>query len=117
MRSGGEVSAEAQQFLGRVDETYIILIEGMPQNIARQALADANRVRKSFLKAGKREIPLAKIGTNQRGRNLDIVLMFDKTEPIRLEDNEVEVDAKLGAFEVKKKFKLKDMVVNGKLEL
>ena len=70
-----------------------------------------------MFKVGKRENRVTNIATNQRGRNIDILLRFAKTEPIRVEDNEVEVDAKLGKFEVKKKFKLKDMVFNGKLEL
>jgi hypothetical protein len=43
--------------------------------------------------------------------------IFSKAEPIKLEENEAEVVAKLGQFDVKKKLKPKDMVVNGKLEL
>ena len=112
-----EVPAEAQAFLGRSDEQYIIVIEGMPANFAKQALADPAKVKKSVLKVGKREIPLLDIKAGQNGRNFDFVLFFGKSEPIKVEEYEAEVIAKLGSFEVKKKFKLKDMVVNGKLEL
>ena len=37
--------------------------------------------------------------------------------PITLDDKEVELDLKLGSIEAKRKFNLKDMVYNGKLEL
>jgi len=117
MSHAGEVPADAKQYLEGVDSDYVILITGMPQEIARRALSDANKVKRSVLKVGKREIIVTNIATNQRGRNMDILLRFAKTDPIKVEDNEVEVDAKLGMFEVKKKFKLKDMVFNGKLEL
>ena len=69
------------------------------------------------MKIGKREIPVSGIATVPHGRNVDILMKFSKAEPIKLEDNEVEVNAKLGIFEMKKKFKLKEMVYNGKLEL
>ena len=117
MRGPGEVPADAQSYLNTPDEFYVVLVEGMPQRIAQQALADQAKVKKSYIKAGKREIPLAKVATRSAGGNVDVVLFFEKTDAIKVEDNEVEVDAKLGMFEMKKKFRLKDMVVNGKLEL
>jgi hypothetical protein len=44
-------------------------------------------------------------------------LFFSRADPIKVEENDVELVARLGTFDVKKKFKLKEMVVNGKLEL
>ena len=117
MGKPGDVPADAQDFLSKADDQYIIVIEGMPQNFARQAMADGAKVKKSVLKVGKREIPLADVRAGQNGRNVDFILFFSKAEPIKVEENEAEVIAKLGIFDVKKKFKLKDMVVNGKLEL
>src|SRR5262245_3651568 len=117
MSGPGEIPADAQGYLASADDAYVIMIQGMPQNLARQVLADQAKVNKSTLKAGKRELPVAKVATRPAGRDIDIVLFFPKTDAIKVEDNEVEVDAKLGIFEMKKKFKLKEMVVNGKLEL
>lgn len=117
MKGPGDVPGDAQAYLSSAEEFYVIIVEGMPQQIARQALTDQAKVKKSYIKAGKREIPLAKIATRPAGRNIDVVMLFEKKEPIKVEDKEVEVDAKLGMFEMKKKFKLADMVVNGKLEL
>ena len=117
MGKPGEVPADAKEFLGTADSQYVVVIEGMPQNFARQAMADVAKVRKSVLKVGKREIALADVKAGQSGRNVDFILFFSKADPIKVEENEVEVIAKLGIFDVKKKFKLKEMVVNGKLEL
>jgi len=117
MSTAGEVPADAQGFLAATDEQYIIVVQGMPANFAKQAMADPAKVKKSVLKVGKREIPLADVKAGQNGRNFDFILFFSKAEPIKVEENEAEVIAKLGLFDVKKKFKLKEMVVNGKLEL
>ena len=125
MGKPGDVPADAAAFFGSQDPCkqgdtqtcYVVLIEGFPMNLARQVMADPEKVRKSVLKVGKREIPVANIGSGQAGRFVNFVLFFSKADPIKVEENEVEVVAKLGNFEVKKKFKLKEMVVNGKLEL
>jgi hypothetical protein len=45
------------------------------------------------------------------------LFIFPRTDPITLDDKEVELDLKLGTMEAKRKFNLKDMVYNGKLEL
>ena len=44
-------------------------------------------------------------------------LFVSCTKSITLDDNEVEFSSKLGPFEVKRKFKLKEMTIAGKLEL
>jgi hypothetical protein len=45
------------------------------------------------------------------------VFLFPKTVAIDMDDKEVEFSTKLGQTIVKTKFKLKDMVFNGKLDL
>jgi len=46
-----------------------------------------------------------------------LLFTFPKTTPITLDDKEVEFVTRYGSLEVKRKFKLKDMVYQGKLEL
>jgi hypothetical protein len=46
-----------------------------------------------------------------------ILFTFPKTTPISLDDKEVEFVSRLGPLEIKRKFKLKDMVYQGRLEL
>ncbi|HEY3441548.1 MAG TPA: hypothetical protein VGK29_12375 [Paludibaculum sp.] len=45
------------------------------------------------------------------------IFHFAKTHPIELEDKDVEFATKRGTMEIRKKFKLKDMVYQGKLAL
>jgi hypothetical protein len=51
------------------------------------------------------------------GGSTIVVFAFPKTDPITLDDKEVELVSRIGQYNVKKKFKLKDMVVNGQLAL
>jgi len=52
------------------------------------------------------------------GRGTGIVfLVFPKTTTFTVEDKEVEFSSKFDKTVIKKKFKLKDMVFNGKVEM
>jgi hypothetical protein len=42
-----------------------------------------------------------------------MIFVFPKTDPITVADKEVEISTKIGQYNAKKKFKLKDMVING----
>ncbi len=54
----------------------------------------------------------------ERGKDgATILVTFPKTTPISLDDKEVEFVSRYGAMEIKRKFKLKDMQYQGKLEL
>src|SRR5262245_42187276 len=86
MGKAGDVPADAQEFLSKPDDQYIIVVEGMPQNFARQAMQDIAKAKKSVLKVGKREIPLADIKAGQSGRNVDFILFFSKADPIKVEE-------------------------------
>jgi hypothetical protein len=118
-RIGGstEVPAEAQQLLVKEQEEYVIVVSGVPARVARQ-IQDPARLNRSTLKAGKRAPVTPKaVDFQTRTQTVDVFFIFPKTEAITLEDKEVELDLKLGAMEAKRKFNLKDMVYNGKLEL
>jgi len=51
------------------------------------------------------------------GQRNVIIFHFSKEHPLELEDKEVEFCTRRGPMEIKKKFKLKDMVFEGKLAL
>lgn len=51
------------------------------------------------------------------GGNIDLFYVFPKSAGITEADNELEFISKLGKVTVRKKFKLKDMVFNGKFEM
>ncbi len=112
-----EVPAEAQQLLSKEQEEYVVVVSGLPARIARQ-IQDPVRLNRSTLKAGKKApITPKAVDFQSRTQSVDVLFIFPKTDPITLDDKEVELDLKLGTMEAKRKFNLKDMVYNGKLEL
>lgn len=112
-----EVPADAQQVLAKDQGDYVIVVSGVPARMAQQ-LQGSERLNRSVLKIGKRA-PLSPKGVDFQARtqSADVFFVFPKNEPITLDDKEVEVDLMLGTVEAKRKFTLKEMVYNGKLEL
>jgi hypothetical protein len=51
------------------------------------------------------------------GGNFDLIFAFPKNAGLSADDKEMEFVTKVGKMSIRKKFKLKDMVVNGKLEM
>ena len=47
----------------------------------------------------------------------EVHLLFPKTDAIVVEDKDVELNVDMDGLRFKKKFSLKNMVVNGKLEM
>ena len=74
---------------------------------------------KAFLNVkGRDPIPAVDVLADKGERGANLYLIFSRTEnPITLENNEVEVVVKLGTVDIKRRFRLKDMVFDGKLEL
>jgi len=103
--------------LAQEQQEYVIVVSGVPARMAR-AIQESARTKESNLKIGKRA-PLApkNIDLQTRQQTVDVFFAFPKNEPITLDDKEVELDLKLGVMQAKKKFNLKDMVYNGKLEM
>jgi hypothetical protein len=65
-------------------------------------------------------LPSGNIGGGGGGRsfgNIDLFIAFPRSAGISLDDKEVEFVTKIGPLVIRKKFKLKDMVFNGKLEM
>ena len=51
------------------------------------------------------------------GGTFDLVMVFPKTVGLTVDDKEFEFVTKVGKMNIRKKYKLKDMVFNGKLEM
>lgn len=49
--------------------------------------------------------------------NVEVLLAFPKTSPFTLADQEIDLVSRIGTADLKYRFRLKDMVVHGKLEL
>ena len=114
-------SPEAAKFLERAEESYIISISGLPGRMFAGGAAEKVKSA-SFLKVGKHP-PMAAVDAkgNASQQSAEIFLVFPRSQGggrvITLEDKEVEVLSRLGPMEVRRKFRLKDMAVDGKLTL
>ncbi len=117
MASGAGVPQELQQGLAREEPHYVIVVSGLPAQMAR-TVQNLELLKQSVLRRGtKQPINLAGVDFQPRTQSVDIIFAFSKTDPITADDKDIEVVLKLGQIEAKKKFNLKDMVYKGKLEL
>ncbi len=124
MRFGNEAgtSPEAQKMLAREFDQYVVGIAGIPAMMLRgnpDQLKGAIQLR---LK-NKPAIAAANLTVAEKtpDNKLNVIVFFPREQDgkplIELADTEVEFFAKVGPTELKRKFKLKDMVFDGKLEL
>jgi len=112
-----EVPEDLRQSLSKEPEGYIVVVSGVPAVMARM-IQDPVRLNRSSLKVGKRAPIVPKsVDFQTRTQSVDVFFVFPKSEPITLEEKEAELDLLLGPMEAKKKFTLKDMMYNGKLEM
>lgn len=109
--AGGVLAESAKDIMSVKEEYYVIAVTGLPADLAKKLTEASLRV------ANKPEIEPAMGDFQSRGRTMDVMILFPRTNPIAVEDNEVELILKLNGAEAGKKFPLKDMVYNGKLEL
>ena len=115
---GGDLAANAQKIMEAQEEVYAIGLSGLPTDMVEDVIHNIEQVKQSSLNPAKKPtIALADLDFQPRGRTTDVLFLFPRTDPIAVEDTEVEVILKLGTFEARRKFNLKDMVYNGKLEL
>lgn len=112
-------SPEAKKLVEDEQKYYIILVRGLPGYVQPRD----NDAKQTLLKAitlgakGKDALTPGDVQFQMDGRNVDAYFIFPRTSPFTVEDKEVEFDAKTGGLNVKQKFNLKSMVINGKLEM
>ena len=122
MRYGSEVadSAEAVSELEREEENYIVSVAPLPARAMRGDPAQLKTMASLNIKGIAPIAPDDVVG--QRSENdAEVFFYFPKgqngSHTIKLQDKEVEFVLKLGNMNIKRKFKLQDMVYNGKLEM
>ena len=113
-------SPEAKAKLDRVEQVYVLTMLGVPgfalastQGDKKAALLDSTMLAvngKPPLKASDVQV------SGGRGAST-LSFLFPKTTTFTAEDKEFEFVSKFGTTTVKHKFKLKDMVFNGKVEM
>jgi hypothetical protein len=113
-------SPEAKAKLDRSEPVYVLTLSGMPGSMLGAAQGD----RKAALLdltvltvPGKPPLKATDVQvTGGRGTG-NVFFVFPKTTTFTVEDKEVDFSTKFDKTPVKGKFKLKDMVFNGKVEM
>jgi hypothetical protein len=110
---GGTLTADHEAFLSQEEPFYVVGVTGLPPQYVRPGTA----VVEAFLRRRNLpDIPAAQAGTQRSASGLVLLVGFPRGA-IAPEDNEVEFVAKFDRLEVKRKFKLKEMTFEGRLEL
>jgi hypothetical protein len=113
-------SSEAAKVLEQQERPYEIVLSGpMASFLPGKSEDSAKALSEVSSLSSSRTGPIkaVQIEVGKPGKTMDVVFVFPRSMPFTVDDKEVELTTKLGASTLKYKFKLKDMVVNGKLEL
>jgi len=111
-------SDQAKKFLSQVANEYVIAVAGLPPAFDRVPDEQLNELAKGAALQRKDKDPIAAAGVQRiPGEKGSVAFFFPKTSAITLDDKEVEFVSRVARIEVRRKFKLKDMVVADKLEL
>jgi hypothetical protein len=113
-------SEDAKELLGRAEPTYVIVLSGPMRPFLRGApdeLKEALTRATSLACKGKSAVQPTEVQVNAGAGTSEVIFSFPRTAAYTLDDKEVEFDTKLGNLALRYKFRLKDMVFNGKLEL
>ncbi len=116
----GVSSAAAKEVLDRDDGSYVIILSGPLRALLRGTPDElkAGLMGATTLSArGKAAIKPSDLQVNTTQKTQEVIFAFPKTTPFTVEDKEIDLITKLGALPIKYKFKPKEMVFNGKLEL
>jgi hypothetical protein len=114
--NSNDVSAEQQQYLDREEEHYVVVLGSVPPDFAR-AFENLEGIEEkiSLDRKGKEKIFIQEIRVQTMAG--EVHFLFPRTEAITVEDKDIELNVDMDGLRFKKKFSLKDMVVDGKLEI
>ena len=108
-------SPEAKKLIEEPQKWYIIVVSGLPARMGRGGPEMKEMLLKNTSLSVKGKEPIVPEDLQSSGSSA--IFLFPKTVAIDMDDKEVEFSTKLGQTQVRTKFKLKDMVFNGKLDL
>ncbi len=120
-RYGDEVATaqEANDYLTRQENFYVVTVAGLPGRMAGLVQRNPDGLKESTMLKRKKKEPINPddIRSQAQEESTSFYFMFPKTDAITIDDKEVEFIMKTERFEVKRKFKLKNMVFNGELSM
>ena len=117
---------QAEQLFQQAPSEYVVMVGGLP--MAAMGSPTKEKIKAgTYLKTGDKQRIMVKELRRSRGQAPDasmseaqvpdLFFIFPRATPIELRHKSVEFVTKLGKVKIKKKFKLKDMLFGGKLEL
>jgi hypothetical protein len=114
-------SAEATKFLAQAPGAYVITVVGPMIRLGERGDTDTSVQEMKKVVMGQTTLS-AKGKDAVKPTNIEVgrgqaLFFFPKTTQFTLEDKEVEFSTRLGMIPLKTRFRLKDMAINGKLEL
>jgi hypothetical protein len=113
-------SPDARQTLEREQTEYAIVVSGPLRALLH---GDAETVKKTLMAEsslaakGKDAVKPSDIQMALDKASSDMLFHFPRATPFTVDDKEVEFSTKFGDLTLRYKFRLKDMVYNGKLEM
>ena len=111
------IPREQQEFLAKHEFFYVVTVGGFPARFARIAERPSFAPETVLTREHKDPIVSEDVRVVADDGSTVILCFFPRTDPITLDDKDVEFMIKLGRLEVKKKFELADMTFGGQLML
>lgn len=115
-RFGDEISMnpQAKALVERVEDHYVAAVAGLTRRMIQQAQDPLM----SELRCGEKErLRPVKVEVQELGQSGVVYLLFQRSREIKLEDKQIEIFMNLGDVKITRRFKLKDMVFSGRLEI
>jgi len=112
-------SADAKTFLDHEETTYVIAVSAPPEMMAGhpEQMKSALKGLTTLTVKAKGVLTPSEVQIMPNNKTVDVYFSFPRTAALSPEDKEVEFSTRIGFSAVTSKFRLKDMVFNGKLEL
>jgi len=113
-------SPEASKALEQLERPYEIVLSGPMAMFLAGKPGDAAKALTEVTSLSSRRtggIKPVQVEVGKPGKTMDVLFAFPRSMPFTVDDKEVELTTKLSTSTLKYKFKLKDMVLNGKLEM
>jgi hypothetical protein len=112
-------SSDAKKMLEPEPKYYVIWVSGLPASLrpANDAAKQEMMKASTLSPKDKNSTAAVDIQFSGQGRASDFYFLFPKSVALTVDDKEVEFATKFGKTAVKTKFRLKDMEMNGKLDL
>ena len=122
MKYGSEAatSAEGRKLLETEEKDYVIAVAGLTPSLLRgntDSLKQSLMEQSSLAAKGKGSIKATDVEFGREHSGVDVFFVFPRTTVFSMDDKEVDFAAKFPTFQVKQRFRLRDMALNGKLVL